>query len=676
MREGLQGKTTRGVSHVCMPVLYLWALVFLRAWRNQARLHIHYEILPRYMRGICRCLGVSHDRMAAMVSRLIRLPVQKIRHGNEIEGYGELRFDAMNRVVDIAADLAKLIEKNQWTTLLSALIGQTPAVAYTLKNLSHYQLHLPVLALSSCYKSLGSAGKPLFVGDPGWPKQWVSMVRHRLQVPFVSFEWPEWYLRLYRLLAYFSIFVRLPLLTVAYALRQGIAFHHHARKHFKVATEFIDPLRLSQKPFDADYLVDGTSLQASDLLLFLTREQQKMLSGYGYETQYLVKAAAAKNYELAVLSQLSISGEMLWFLARLYFRALTNHAGDPSVPLGYVFLMAWLEYLEYQPLFDHYDVENVVYLPVPHGRTGWRKNSALITGIARPRGVRVFGCQTRVVDTKQYEHAFECFDAYFSWGKGWQEVLEGTTAFMGRLLEVGCIHLDALIPTYHQFQASHGARAVTMPGPAYVSIFTGDVDVKTSVFGGSFYPLGYILTFLESCLKLALVHREIQFVVKTKDPDHVELILQQSRFRKLQDQVGDNFTFEKRPRCEYLDLIAGADIVLAIGFTSPGIEGLFLGKRVIYYSNLGRFGECFKSVPDLVAENDETFGKLFLQALQDYKDYAAMHQREISRLEPFRDGRARERILTWLNFEEPRRLQTADGYAQNNRRGNFTYARV
>ena len=80
MRRGLQGEATGGFSHICMPVLYFSALLFLRFSRGKTRPRIYYETLPRYLKGVAKCFGVSRERLAGVMGRLAGLPVEKIKH--------------------------------------------------------------------------------------------------------------------------------------------------------------------------------------------------------------------------------------------------------------------------------------------------------------------------------------------------------------------------------------------------------------------------------------------------------------------------------------------------------------------------------------------------------------------------------------------------------------------
>src|ERR1051325_527992 len=110
-----------------------------------------------------------------------------------------------------------------------------------------------------------------------------------------------------------------------------------------------------------------------------------------------------------------------------------------------------------------------------------------------------------------------------------------------------------------------------------VTIFTGDI-------GDSHFTRGYSLSFLKHCVGLARKHPQCSFRVKTKDSEHVGTILADEEFRALYRSVESNFVFLERARHDYAEILDSSDIVLAIGFTSPGAEAALLGKRVIYYT--------------------------------------------------------------------------------------------
>ena len=98
-----------------------------------------------------------------------------------------------------------------------------------------------------------------------------------------------------------------------------------------------------------------------------------------------------------------------------------------------------------------------------------------------------------------------------------------------------------------------------------------------------------------------------------------------------------------------MDLISLSSIVLSIGYTTPGIEGLLLGKRSIYYSELKAGGQAVDRLPEFVADSSESFNLIFETALKDYKNYNFKHRSIIATLDPYRDGMALKRISNLLD---------------------------
>lgn len=84
----------------------------------------------------------------------------------------------------------------------------------------------------------------------------------------------------------------------------------------------------------------------------------------------------------------------------------------------------------------------------------------------------------------------------------------------------------------------------------------------------------------------------------------------------------------------------------------PAVEGLLLGKRLVYSSRLRAHAEPWTSMPGLVAESDEEFEALFARALEDRDAYPERHGAAIALLGPFRDGATRRRIHAVLGMAE------------------------
>ena len=300
---------------------------------------------------------------------------------------------------------------------------------------------------------------------------------------------------------------------------------------------------------------------------------------------------------------------------------------------GNIFLKAWSEYLNFLPMFSHCQAGNFIYLTFPNGRTGLRYNSGIVTGLCRSCGILSVGCQTRAIHSNNYEYGFDCFDVYLAWGRVWHEMLGEGMRFIDRVIIVGCIYLDYLLPAYHESWGRY-ARQERLN----VCIFPTDIDPKHH------YTLNYALSFMKSCVRLAMAHRDIHFVVKSKEPEYAEIILNDNEFMDLYRRAKDNFIFLNRPRYDYADLLFLNNIFIAVGFTTPGMEALLLGKRTIYYNELNYGGMAYNNLPQLVADGEESLSNVFKQAVQDFETYTEINSENLNELEPFRDGNARRRI--------------------------------
>lgn len=631
-------------TNVCMPTLYITALVMLYFERRGNTYRIYFEMLPRYLRGLSRMFGISQQRIISFMQVITEFSINRIKHGDDVPDYPTVRLGAMGKVVTICDQIASEIEEDRRVALLGSLIGQKPALAYTLRYLAHYQIHYHITPFLACAEALGKSGKFLLVCSPGWSVKWFDVVKRNISgLDFSFFEWPKWFLYVNGLCIDAYAALCLLSMTIRSLFKRGLTFREIDKQRFKVMGEFVDPMRLNRTPFDADYWVDGTVVKTEDILLYLSSEQAKILIRDGYKIKNVIKGVEAKGYSVIYLPELALSVDILRIFLRL-FKTFLWRLREPNIPaVCGMFIKAWQEYLEYAPLFSHFYVANSLHLVFPHGNASWRMNSALVTGLCRKYGTRSFGCQNRVIDSKQYEFSFDCYDVFFSWGSAWTDMLEEGMQFVDKVVETGSIHLDALAAAFRKFKNSREVKKRSL----HVLIFPTDMVQCISVYSGAYYTMRYALNFLENCTLLAKTYPDIRFTVKLKDPEHYDLLLQQKMFRQIYDEVRGNFYIEKRPRCDYLDILSSADIIIAIGFTSPGIEALFLGKRVIYYNELRGHGSVFRLVPDMVAEDRGELTALFKKALNDYKTYAVEKAAQIRMLEPFCDGQALKRIATF-----------------------------
>lgn len=602
---------------------------------------MYYDILPRYLRGMRRLSGIGEETLVGAITRVFRLAIHRISHGDAVPRYPDLHLEAMQRTSRIADQLQDFLRDDPWVQKLGELLGRQPSLAYAVKQTAHEDIFGQLLALFACYYGLAEKTGMTIAWNPSWPEEWYAPIKAEMaDLPVAFFAWPRWYCRLYSLLAKIWTILAVAGQTLVMVLDRGVG-RRREPQDYQVITEFIDPTRLNRSAYDADYWLDGDRLKPQDILFFLTRSQRRQLQRDGYALAELKNLFRTKGYHLAVLDELPYSWPLLGKLASLYLRALASlFRGSPAGAA--IFSAGWAEFLDFSPLFEHYRAKDCIYLTFPNGHTGFRLNDAVVTGLCRGYGIRSVGCQTRTIYTTKYEDCFDCFDLYLGWGPAWHEAFPRRRQFIKEIATVGCIYLDTLLPQILPVDTP-GADGSAKNG-LMVSIFPSDMSPKHH------YTAGYAKRFLRGCLKLAARHPEVHFLVKLKDRKYLPELLQDQEFSTYYHEVKDNFEFVEAERYDYSQVMRLSDIVIAIGFTTPGSEGLLLGKRAMYYSELSCGGQAFRHLPGLVAADEQGLQSLFEQALKDYPQYGTDCTDQIALLDPFRDGQARRRILDLLEL--------------------------
>ena len=83
---------SKKITHICMPVLFIIALLVLRVSKREGRLIIYYDILPRYLRGVTRIFHIPLEKFVSVLSIITGLPIQKIKHGDDVPDYPHLHL--------------------------------------------------------------------------------------------------------------------------------------------------------------------------------------------------------------------------------------------------------------------------------------------------------------------------------------------------------------------------------------------------------------------------------------------------------------------------------------------------------------------------------------------------------------------------------------------------------
>ena len=642
-KETKGGKGVRTITHICMPDLSVIDLFIVSRAFNNGCSFLHYGILPRYLRGIIKIFKISPRTIETILSWLAGIPVMEVSQGDDVAGYNHFHIGTQEQVSIIAEALLPLIERDRWFPLLEKLLGKEPALSYAVKQIADRKIFQQLIASISCCVNIADGEHCIVAWDYGWPAEWLDVIRRNaLYAKLDFFKWPNWYIKAVTIFSVLLLIQEMAWIGFG-ILRRGLSGKINNKKHYKIVTEFIDPGRLNNTCYDADYWVDEKRINKKDIVFFLTNDQKKELKRIGCKISKTISDVQSKGYDIQLLETLTYPLEILKEYKGYSSEIMGKAVTVPKTIIAKVVIKALKEYINFYPLFYHYSADNFIYLTFPNGQSGLRYNSGIITGLCRKNGIRSISCQTRAVHSKNYEYAFDSFDLHFAWGSVWCDMMGSGMQFIRKHMVTGCTNLDYLLPAALDHKRTH---PFTNRERLNVCIFPGDISPRHH------YSLNYAISFIVSCTRLAVDNPDIDFVVKNKEPHYTDTICASEVFMNVYRQARGNFRFEDRPRHDYVDLLCSSDIIIAIGFTTPGFEAMMLNKRVIYYNELKYGGQAYSELPDSIAGTGEELSKLFKKAVNDYKVYTKQIEGVLNSFDPFRDGRARERInsvLTMMN---------------------------
>jgi hypothetical protein len=614
----------------CLPRLEIIPLLLARFSNRKSKIVAHYGEWPLYLRLVSLYLRLDTGAVERIIARITGAEIRKITliyESAEDLGYSAKDVEPVSR---IAEKLVLPFKNDRWVRLLRKLIGDEPATAYALKYVSHYEIYWQWIYVVSFFYA-NPDNDVAVVWNPSWSREWLNVVNEVAQRELHFFEWPRWYVNLYGLVWRLTVPFRVIAIALAAIATHGITFRSINKEHSRLMVEFIEPRRLGGSPFDPDFWIDEAIFKKDDVLFFLTRIQRRILQSEGHPLPDVLDSARARGYELVPLERLPYSPAVLGATIKMALGAIQLVPSKQSGALAKMFLSACKYYLEYAVLFTHHSSQTFLHFTHPAGNTGWRVEGPIGTSFCRQNGITSVVCQSNVIHFRLHEYCFDCYDVYLTWGKAWRNVLDGTTKFIKSEHVVGCHYLDALLPEY----LKHKRLRVEDAKKRTVLIFTGDL------VGGQ-YPFSRTLSFLEACCGLALAYPDFEFLIKTKHAADGQRVLANARFKEIFLRVQRNCRFLEEPQHEYVKYLAAADVVIAMGFTTPGVEAILLGIPTIYYDGFRFAGLPFRSLPGLIVADAEEMRLRFEDWLQQ------PHVWDLSGLDPYRDGHARERVNTIL----------------------------
>lgn len=629
---------------ICLPILSIRILFYIRLNKANSNCIIYYELMPKYIRGFIKLFNISEAKILSFFRIIFRYKIKRIQHGDSIKDYNIIRRNIYVKITDICGNFISQFKNDHLFNSLEKLIHKSVVIPTAIKFLSHKQLHIHLLSAKLCLDSINQRSDKysniIMYNNYYWSDELLNIIKNDKYFSNIEFKkLPNIFDFTNKIKNISNLFT----VQLKYILKRGIVFSKIHKKSFKIAIEIFDLKMLGGSCNDTDFFIDNKNFTHSSAIFYITEKHRSTLRNNGYSSNEISKIAKSKGFNITELNKLPVPFEsfldiFIWNLG-IFIHFFTNKNS-----LLFNLLPDILdEHIDYGTLFQHFDIENHIHFINPNGRASVLLNSGIITGLCREYDVVSCGIQNRLIHSREYEFCFDSYDKFFAWGKSWVEFLGSTLCFIKKIIIVGSFNLSK-----EDFISSSRIRNkkrndVNNKNRYNVLIFPCDIDLKPSVYSGGFYPISYNINFINACLALSKKYPEIDFNLKLKDITHIDIYKNTDEFKNLKLSNYPNFNILDRPRMKFMDLLLESELVISIGFTTPGIDAILLSKKSIYFNQLEGAGNLFKNIPEFVAENESEL-ILFFDKLINNKHQAA----NIDLLDPYQDGKAIERIISNL----------------------------
>lgn len=594
-----------------------------------------YDHLPRPWRGLQRFLGIDLENRIEALGKLCGLSVQRFQHSNSTNNYAYIQLSSMEALSRIVWELRSELRNRHAFNHLRKVLGSEPAEAYLLKNVAAELLlgtvmlrsvrrsHEPKTSILLCVKGSDKKWWELIIKDHFDLFGNIGCTRYWEEVILII---PDLFSCLFESIAAISR-------TCIQLLSQGLRFRKD-RVDLDLATELADPARIKGKTHDINFWALLPNERKEVVGLFVTRTHHAHMRHLGISDEHLRKSANQAGLKIAFLDAVPFDVRQLPILGRTVLAACVVGNGM----LGRNIKKGLHEATELLPLFANWRPKNLLYLTFPNGRIGFRKNDGVVTGISRRYGVKTFGLQTRAIYSSKFEDCFDCYDIYLRWGAAWHEEFPERLNYVDTTVEVGCYSLDLLRSKAAITPGSSGSKKRPQ-----IAIFPSDISVNHH------YSPDYALRFLLAVADLASVNTDCDFILKFKDPADFQIKFTNSKVRsELEAALSrNNIKIANNLRDDYDTLILGSCVIIAIGYTTPGTEGILLGKRVLFFSDMQVGGLIFRKSPSLIAKSAEEL-KISFQKARSEHFAQELSPSYLFSMDPYRDSNGRQRIYDLL----------------------------
>lgn len=367
-----------------------------------------------------------------------------------------------------------------------------------------------------------------------------------------------------------------------------------------------------------NYLVDGDTITDEDILYYLTSHEY-----IGTQTKEEIDEFAAATEGFVDQRTVAPSlGECIR-LATHYWR----YDADSIAEMKLLRRAATVA-VEFDTLYRYFDIEYDTTPMLSNDKRYCRQDSGIITALANEHGTENINYQTRPFYLYTFSHQYHSVDKHYVWSEAWVTPKRtGAFAYVDETEAVGNIHPPV--------------ESDTAASEDLVTVFPTDIN------SNSYMTRQYHEDLLKLTFELARSYPDYEFIWKPKFEAQSDRLLS-----TVQDPPA-NFSVEG-DLYDAKSFIDRSAMIMAIGFTSPGIQAFMREKNTIYYADIGDIDGPLADA-EFVCETVERVCDLFARYDEGYTVPESLYDQ----FDPFRDGTARDRILADL-FPDEHRVTAVD----------------
>ena len=502
---------------------------------------------------------ISREAMAKWITisfRCLGADVQAVPHASAVPDYHLLQ-------VKVQADMVTYLDGyheqciNHYSNGVFSFLGHKSAHSYLLKTIGdriwHILENIRVLQTLTC-ESVG-----LIVEKGEFPAILLNSICEQENVTMLH--------RRYYACHVVPVFCVLSMKTLVNIIRIFTRTKNTGNdgEGCVVAAEYVDPACNSGFASEPNYLQDNIT----NIIISYVRHGRKRL---GFSENF----SLPNREEVVHLGDLQLYWPDLKMVLFCYGKLIKEAWQRPCSPHYTVTLVEQLQlFMELSALFRRYNIDVHVYNTFANGRcVGVRVDSGVVTGVCRRFDVVSVSYQTRVMYLQDFRFCYDVFDIFFVWGDAWVNDFRQRN-FIRNIEISGNVFLDAYDEPVNE-----------KSNPKKLLLFTSDIER----FFPQHHTLEYVISFMVNvfnaldCLQKQLGYSPYQLIWKPKDPGHANFLLSQPMIREVIQNSSVVLEVVSAERHDINQVINHSDVVLSIGFTTPGMDALLLRKPAVFYS--------------------------------------------------------------------------------------------